>query len=347
MNQQEIERFVMRYLDTTGCHIAEKGAGHVTVRLSPEADKDLMNRSYYWGFVERTGAPPEPMSFTFIFDPEAAEAGASPRTQAHAVGTGAPAAASRSATSVGSSTAGTDNEAAAPAGDSILGRYFGISLPAGGMGAGPGRIPSDTMTFGSRRLEQLFGVVCSRGRYVRLFEEPDPAALNPYASPGYSTWLCVNYKLEFVCDMKRDEMHSLGIQLTTGRIVDGFYSRLQKRRLTPQIPATIHLRPTALTLEKAAAALDNQIETLVRGYDHTWADEAWMRLKEEWSRIDRYYGELLQTAEPGKKAEIEEQYRSREQEIDWQYRPRILVSVTNCGLFHLSEGARTAIDASR
>lgn len=333
MNRESIQQFVMRYLETTGCHIAEKGEGHVTVKLSPEADKDLMNRSYYWGFVERTGAPPEPMSFTFVFDPEySLKTAASPNSPTAGSSPGA-----------GAAPAGAE-PASAASGESILGRYFGVVPSYYG---GPGRIPSDVMTFGSRRLEQLFGVVQNRGRFVRLFEEPHPSALNPFASLGYSTWLCVNYKLEFVCDMKRDELHSLGINLATGQITESFYQRIKRRSLTPQLPPTIHLRPAPISVEKGVKALEHYLEERVRSYDHTWADEAWKRLKEEWSRIDDYYGELLHTVDPAHKAEVEEQYRSREQEIDWQYRPRILVSVTNCGLFHLSEGVRTAIDSSR
>jgi hypothetical protein len=365
VNQASIEQFVMRYLETTGCHIAERGEGHVTVKLSPEADKDLMNRAYYWGFVERTGAAPEPMSFTFVFDQEAwsnsgqTGAGQPPRQPGSAAGTStlAPAPGGNSSSDVaGSVLKGNASPSAAAAGeasttgvalptaDSILGRYFGATPT---VYSGYGRIPNDVMTFGSRRLEQLFGVVQTRGRFIRMFEQPDPARQNPYASLGYSTWLCVNYKLEFVCDMKRDELHSLGINLATGMIAEGFFERIKRRSLTPQIPPNVHLEPTSIRLEQAVAILENHLETMVKTYDHTWSEEAWKRLKEEWSRIDDYYGELLQYAEPAQKKEIEEQYRSREQEIDWQYRPRILVSVTNCGFFHLGQGIRTAIDASR
>lgn len=342
MDRPTIESFVMRYLDSTGCQVAEKQDGYITVQLSPEADKDLMNRSYYWGFVERTGATPEPMIFTFVFDPESyatAAKPAAPKPPALPAVT-----APGGAVTAPGDGSGPGTAAAPPQSDSILGRYFGAAAP---LTIGVGRTPNDVMAFGSRRMEQLFGVVKSRGRFVRLFEEPDPAALNPYASLGYSTWLCVNYKVEFVCDMKRDELHSLGIHLATGQIVEDFYERVKKRRLTPQIPAKIHLQPAPLPVFRAVAELENFLEAKVRTYDDTWSVEAWKRLKEEWSRIDSYFSELLQQVEPSRKAEVEEQYRAREQEIDWQYRPRIAVSVTNCGFFHLSEGIRTPIDPSR
>ncbi|MNC59777.1 Bacterial protein YqhG [compost metagenome] len=147
--------------------------------------------------------------------------------------------------------------------------------------------------------------------------------------------------------MKRDELHSLGINMATGQIVEGFYDRVRKRRLTPQIPPTIHLQHATLSLNRAVAELEKFLEAKVSTYDQTWSVDAWKRLKEEWSRIDSYYGDLLQSVEPSQKTEVEEQYKAREQEIDWQYRPRIAVSVTNCGFFHLYEGMRTPIDPSR
>ena len=70
MNAGQVADFCLRYLEATGCRILEKSPAHVKVKLSPEADRDLTGRSYYWNFVERTGAEPETMSFVFVFDPE-------------------------------------------------------------------------------------------------------------------------------------------------------------------------------------------------------------------------------------------------------------------------------------
>lgn len=68
MDAQQVQRFVHTYLEATGCSVIERSPHHVTVKLSPEADKALTNRPYYWGYVERTGVPAQTMSFTFIFD---------------------------------------------------------------------------------------------------------------------------------------------------------------------------------------------------------------------------------------------------------------------------------------
>lgn len=430
----QAEQFVMRYLEASGCQILEKGDGYVTVKLSPEADKDLMNRSYYWSFVERTGVEPETMSFTFVFDPNkhpdlqrrpggtpasampgaalasAAPAQASPvqpsnpfagngqanvgqglfgqtgtttasmgqpsfgqasagQGQFGQAGTGAagngqtPAGhtgagqtpfgqtgtttASNGQTPTGQAVTGQTQAAQADIGpttqeqDSILGRYFGVApQPL------TTRIPSDICNFGSRRLEQVFNVTRARGKYVRLFEEPD-RKLNPYVSIGYSTWLHINYKVEYVCDMKRDEIHSLGFHMGTGQIVPRFYDQIRTRKLSPQLPSNIHLQPVVYSLTAAAEQLEAYLKTVIQQQDHSWANEAYRRLSDEFDQIDAYYEELLRTAEPDKKAEIEAQYRKREQEIDWQYRPRIQVSVINCGFFHLPEGLQSPIDVVR
>lgn len=326
MNRETIERFVMRYLEATGCQVIEKAEGHVTVKFSPEADRDLTNRPYYWNFVERTGAPAETMSFTFVFDLQTYQASAKAAAEAK-------------------KTAAVGN----PEADTILGRYFGVT-PSVGVGlAGPGRIPSDTVNFGSRKLDQLFAVVQGKGRFVRLFEKPKDLNANPFASVGYSTWLGVNYKVEFICDMKRDELHSLAIHMGTGQITERFFDFVRSRSLTPKLPSNVHLQPVRLSADDAASELERHLYDKIQAYDYGWAADAFVRLSDEFSRIDAYYEELLRNAEADeeKKALIEEQYKNRELEIDWQYRPRIQVSVINCGFFHLSEGLRAPIDSGR
>lgn len=86
LSPQQVRKHVMDYLEATECSILEVSPLHVTVKLSPRADRMLTDRPYYWGFVERTGVDPETLSFTFVFDPEkydslAAQAAPPPRAQ--------------------------------------------------------------------------------------------------------------------------------------------------------------------------------------------------------------------------------------------------------------------------
>lgn len=322
MNTDQIRDFVHRYLEATGCRILEKTPAYSTVKLSPEADRDLTNRSYYWSFVDRTGAEPETMSFTFVFDPAQAPAPAPQRPA------GVPLPASSAPPVPGGAAA-----AAPAAADSILGRYFGTA-PAPGFGA---RVPREELTFGSRRLQQIFQTVKSRGRYVQMFEEPRAENAWRPGSFAYASWLCVNYKVEFLCDMKRDELHSLAIQLSTGEIAGCFYDLLLAKRLTPRLPPHVHIARHRFTLEQAAEKLERRLEEQILGYDRRWADEAHERWQDELARVDDYYVEMLNQAEPDQQPAVLEQHQNRRREIEWQHRPRIRISVTNCGLFHLAE----------
>ncbi|ANE48260.1 hypothetical protein SY83_20410 [Paenibacillus swuensis] len=321
MNPKQVQKYVMRYLDTTECQVLEKHPAYVTAKLSPDADRDLTGRSYYWSFVERTGAPPQTMTYTFVFDPEKHEE----LKAAKAVppqGQPAPGGAQ-----VSPGAAGPQQ----PASDSILGRYFGF-VPT----APVARVPQDHVTFGSKRLQQIFNVARAKGRCVCLFEEPAREQSRAGSSMQYSTWLCVNFKAQFICDMKRDELHSLAMNLSTGEIVENFYPGLLERKLTPKLPAQAHTPKRTVTLAKAVTQLEQLLERKIKRYDHAWANEAQERLQEELARIQAYYEDLLKAAEEEeKKAEIQTQFDNRAKEIRWQYKPRVEINAVSSGIFHL------------
>jgi hypothetical protein len=335
MKREQIEAFVMRFLHAEKCDILEKHPAYVTVKLSPSADKELTYRPYYWSFVERTGITPETLVCTFVFDPEVHRAATATQP------TQAPVSlqpAITSAPAVGSQPHAPEKVLASPASsvptqhapDSILGRYFGF-VPT----QITSRVAKDEVTFGSRRLLQLFDVVRSKGRFVHLYEQFHPEHARSSATVAYENWLQVNFKVDMACDMKRSEIHSLGIHLGTGEIRKQFQGLLQSKQLTPRLPAQVFIIPDKITLARAVIYLEQYLEQRLREYDHFWAEDACGRLQEEIDRISGYYEPLLKTVELERKQDIADQYENRKQELEWQYRPRIVISVINCGLFHL------------
>lgn len=66
MLQQEIHQFLDKYFRANNCEIIEESQGHLTVQLTIELDKALMNRPFYWHYVEKTGGIPNPAQLTFI-----------------------------------------------------------------------------------------------------------------------------------------------------------------------------------------------------------------------------------------------------------------------------------------
>jgi len=351
MNSKQVERYMLRFLEAMNCDILEKTSSSILVKLSLEADKELTGRSYYWSFVEKTGVPAETMTMRFVFDP-AAEARigtvAAPGSSglppmAAPPGVAAPGAlASPGSPSTPSSTAGSPSGSASttssPSGsasppssppDSILGRYFGINLPP------ISRVPTDSVTFGSRRLNQIFQTVQQKGSCIRLFEDIGKTPAMPPVSAH--PWLCVNYRIELISDMKREELHSLGLHLGTGQLIEQFWDKIRKRKLTTRIPAGIHLFPAKFTLSRAAAMLEAHLEKKLKTYDHRWADEARDRLTEELARIDGFYEDSLKGLEEEELTRGQEQHALRRDEAKWQYSPRIRVSAVNCAMLHLLE----------
>ncbi|WP_042159602.1 YqhG family protein [Paenibacillus gorillae] len=309
MNEKQVHKFVHRYLEATDCSILEKSPAHFTVKLSPAADRELTNRPYYWGFVDRTGTPPETMTFLFVTDKHKYEAlTAAPSASAPAL---------------------TPQEAAANA---ALSRSMGF-VP-GNLTNGT-RTPREDLYFGSRRLEQLFTAAKSYGSYVNLFQEPEKKASTPFSSTPYTAWLGVNMRVEFASDMKREEIHSYGVSLATGSIVEQFHDQLQTLRLTPRLPANVHVAKNGLSLTKALSVVEQALERKLKNYDYSWAAAATERLQEELDRIDGYYEPLIKHATDETKPAIQEQYNQRRQETKWQFEPRVTASAINCGIFHL------------
>lgn len=73
MQQQQIHKFLERYFSANNCEIIEKSDAHLVVQLTIELDKMLMNRPFYWHYLEKTGGKPEPAKMTFITDPKQRE----------------------------------------------------------------------------------------------------------------------------------------------------------------------------------------------------------------------------------------------------------------------------------
>ncbi|MCM3353770.1 MULTISPECIES: YqhG family protein [Bacillus] len=72
MRQQEVHQFLLRFFQANSCPIIDQGPGYMTVQLTVEMDKQIMNRPFYWHWREKTGGDPNPMKMTFITDKESA-----------------------------------------------------------------------------------------------------------------------------------------------------------------------------------------------------------------------------------------------------------------------------------
>ncbi|WP_153123528.1 YqhG family protein [Peribacillus tepidiphilus] len=70
MQQREIHQFLLKYFQSNGCEILCNAPSYLIVQLTAELDKLLMNRPFYWHYLEKTGGTPNPMKLTLITDHE-------------------------------------------------------------------------------------------------------------------------------------------------------------------------------------------------------------------------------------------------------------------------------------
>jgi hypothetical protein len=70
VDQIAMRKFTERYLRATNCHIIESAPSFLHTQLSVEADKDLVNRPFFWMYVEKMNLPANPVQLCFVFDPE-------------------------------------------------------------------------------------------------------------------------------------------------------------------------------------------------------------------------------------------------------------------------------------
>ena len=70
MKITNLEQFLHTYFMTHQCHIVHAEDGRLSVQLTEDLDKVLMNRPFYWHYMEQTGQKGEPATLTLITDPE-------------------------------------------------------------------------------------------------------------------------------------------------------------------------------------------------------------------------------------------------------------------------------------
>ncbi|HET7628475.1 MAG TPA: YqhG family protein [Bacillales bacterium] len=74
MEQRDIHDYLEKFFRASGCELLENDGKSLNVQLTVDMDKRLMNRPFYWKYVENTGMDGEPLSLRLITDPERAKA---------------------------------------------------------------------------------------------------------------------------------------------------------------------------------------------------------------------------------------------------------------------------------
>lgn len=260
MQQQEIHQFLEQYFLANECELLQNGSGFMRVQLTVDLDKELMNRPFYWHYLEKTGGIPNPMQLTLI----------------------------------------TDHKEA------------------------PDSLKGETIHFGSPRLHQIFQSTKNLASYIRLYENHH---FTNQQTPLYP-WLCLNLKISYQCDRKRDIFRSIGLQLITGQMVEDFHDTLLTIPLTPKIPDYSFTLSPLIKPVSGITRIENLIKMGINNEEHQWAEEARNRWEKDLQLLNHFYED---------EEEKNESYEIEKQALQDQYEPKITISYINGGLFYLTQ----------
>lgn len=209
----------------------------------------------------------------------------------------------------------------------------------------PEGIRGEELPFGARRLHQIFHSAKKHGKFVRLYESNSNTGFpSQTTSESLIPWLGINYKIEFICDQKRDILYPLGINLVSGQIMEDFYHYVKNIPLTPRLPDYSFTMQPIFGVESATARLEQHIQARIDQENTLWAEQANQRWEEERQLVESFYQEesIRQSSTEideeecnERKIKWEAEKNTRLQELIWQFEPRIQVSVVNTGLFYL------------
>ncbi|KOS66386.1 hypothetical protein AEA09_16685 [Lysinibacillus contaminans] len=68
MYPQQVHKYLQQFFTENDCCILGDDEHYITVQLTIDMDKRIMNRPFYWQYVEATNGEPSPAQVTFITD---------------------------------------------------------------------------------------------------------------------------------------------------------------------------------------------------------------------------------------------------------------------------------------
>jgi hypothetical protein len=139
-------------------------------------------------------------------------------------------------------------------------------------------------------------------------------------------WLGVNYKISYYSDQTKEALYSLGINLMTGEIIDGFQESISDSDLDVNMSENTFNLPYIINPTRALERLDAVIENNIQQDDHTWAEEAKMRWEKDRKVLEYFYEGV---------EDRPESYDIEKEAMEQQYEARIKIEIINGGLFYL------------
>ena len=156
-----------------------------------------------------------------------------------------------------------------------------------------------------------------------MFEQVETLEAKPFLTP----WLGANYKISYCSDQTKEMLHSFGINLMTGEVVEDFQESLHEMVLASAISEDAFQVQYIIKPIRALQRLDAIIEGIIEQDDHTWAEEANGRWQKSQRVLEYFYEGVDQKPEC---------YEIEKKALEEQYDAKIKIEIINGGLFYLT-----------
>lgn len=212
---------------------------------------------------------------------------------------------------------------------------------------------------GSKPLERILYDLRSRGRVAKLYarkgfnEREIQGDMRQWLSaerPGahiafvqtktlFVPVLVMNLKVAFVTDEKREELHSLAVNLCTGELQENYMASLSAMQVRTTKPLC-GVRRRHLSMRSGYAVARNWLVQKVASRDSSWAMDAQGRLAAETDQIKTYYSQASEHLNDsdegsGEGGKLSSDRDRRLQEQERKFRPRVMVDLVNAGLVYI------------
>lgn len=178
--------------------------------------------------------------------------------------------------------------------------------------------------FGSPRLQQIFRILSSKGRYVKLYQTVATTEHTPLIP-----WLVLNLKISYIGKDKREVLKSIGINMVNGAIINQFIHAIKHIEWDVKSADFCYTVTPLIQLKHSYQRIMQLIEKMLQQEQHEWAAASWKQMEKEKNLLKQFY----QSDDEGYHNHYEEELEA----IESMYQPKIDVSVVNGGLFFITQ----------
>lgn len=292
--------FCERYFECVGATAVHKADDYLEYVLPVEVDKEMVDRPYYWMWIEKTGQEPKSSVMRLAFSEEA-ETRENQRLRAEAL------------------------EAAGPGLSDLQRQYFVAPK-------------SELIGLGCYRLDKIYASLDSRGKFAAVMPKTvtPPASMGNGAQQRLPLipWILIQARLSYRCDNTQQELKSYGICLENGQVVKDFYKLLSRIEMQPMNPSWVQNR-MQISIEDGFERIEQVLHRELTSADHTWAAEAQERCQEDLEQVELYYESLKHDTDAEEWARLVVERDRKMRDVSARTTPRVEIKVTNAALVGL------------